>query len=698
MRGLSRVLLLTAIFVLVALAPREAAAWYFPEHVLLSSDGHEALPRELRPIIEGAIGAARAQGLKICEHSDVTLEEALVRKPIRTTMIKADSSVECVPYAALAGLAGDHASSVDELRKSLAGDAAVEVVSAVAFEWKRFREAFKRDPAAIDRMAYVHELDVALYFVDTEYVTRARATRSHFHDAGRSLPEILRDLGAAGRIDDVLSRFVFHHLRSLTIAAHAKTPADRVEALLEHAFAVHFLQDAFSSGHLVMTDAHWAEGRTKIRHRHDAYDATGLAVTRAMAKNACLLTGPASLETAGLPACWNTTGDGYLGPFADSSDRRHVAAALARAEVAFALALDPERVVAYASALGERQRLVFSATLDPMPWWTVDGEARRNLPASAARGLRLVKGAAAAVAKLRESPISASLAVDIATKPHAVEESQLAHVVDPCLARAEIDTSLVADADEGGDTTKGNDDDTGGTCGEGRALGVGTVGVSLLRPILAHWPVARDDVAHATVEGHRDEGWAVQVFAASGATVLVPPSKPVDFFGPGLSLTAGISYRFGSLLPGRSGRPAFEVNFGISEQMHLNTAGGAGGFPHVTMFHQELRWPILWEALTTYTLPLDLAAVHRAGYLLFFNGARVHELLNQGQPVFLGVELEAVSLALSRGYGTHPLYAISPELRLYVGVADPSAAQPSYPSTVGVTFGIAITGGYATFL
>jgi hypothetical protein len=64
----------------------------------------------------------------------------------------------------------------------------------------------------------------------------------------------------------------------------------------------------------------------------------------------------------------------------------------------------------------------------------------------------------------------------------------------------------------------------------------------------------------------------------------------------------------------------------------------------------------------------------------------------------LGLELEVASVALSRGYGAHPLYTASPELRLYLGAGDPSAAQPSFPHTWGPMVSVAITGGYATFL
>jgi hypothetical protein len=132
--------------------------------------------------------------------------------------------------------------------------------------------------------------------------------------------------------------------------------------------------------------------------------------------------------------------------------------------------------------------------------------------------------------------------------------------------------------------------------------------------------------------------------------------------------------------------------------LHVDSHGHSGGSTNVTLLDQEVRWPVVWEALTTYNKPLDLDAMHRAGRVLFFNGVRAHELVRGGSVSFVGMELEAIGIALSDGRGLHPLYFVSPELRFYAGLANPSAAQPSFPATLGPTFGITLTGGYTTFL
>jgi hypothetical protein len=516
-------------------------------------------------------------------------------------------------------------------------------------------------------MSYVHDLDVALYFIDSGYVTRARATRVHFRDVGRSFDRVLADLAKEGRIDDLLGRFVFHHTRSLILAANGK----RGDALLEHAFAMHFLEDAFAAGHLVMSDASWNEGRDAVRLRHDAFNTEGLEVTHEMSHEPCSTLASDTLELAGLPPCWTTSGDGYLGLTPDTSDRLHASAALSRAELAFAIALNPSRFEAYASELGEREVTSLGAKLDPAPWWTADPNVRRTLPAGPRYARRLVRTAVASVEKLRDLKVPPAAGVDVARIAGAVDPSIVAALRGPTHIDSEGDDAQDTDANPGN---------------------------ALVKPTLAQFPAAQSDTTTQHPPGHLDHGWAVQVFVASGATMIVPPTSPLDFIAPGVGASAGLSYRWGSLLPGRRARSIAELNIGISQSLHVDSKGETGGRGYVTMLDQELRWPVVWEALTTYTLPLDLARMHQAGRTLVFNGIRAHEVLRDGSLSFLGLELEALAIALSDGHGSHPLYAVSPELRFYLGAANPSAVQPSFPNALGFTFGVTLTGGYATFL
>jgi hypothetical protein len=529
-------------------------------------------------------------------------------------------------------------------------------------------------------MSFVHQLDVAFYFIDPGYEVRAQATQAHFVDAGRPIDEVVR-AAAGGDVDNALAQFLAHHIRSLELAARGEV----TEAILEHAFAIHFLEDAFAAGHLVMTETTWKRGNAHVRQRHDFYNARGLPVRRALSPEPCATLGLAPLELSGLTPCWVTTGDGYLGLSPDTSDRLHAARAVTKAELEFALALDSSRVVAAVDAFGEQEQLALGELVDPVPWWTVRESERHTLRESPARAVRLVRAAAAAVERMRAATtVMPAIRVGASAHPGLFEAHVLASAFDPCLPRAQIDPAFVDEADVA-------------SCGSGQSLALSTVGASLLRPLLVEWPASQADADTLQGESYRDLGWAVQLLAAADAAVLIPPHAPVDFFAPAIGVSAGLSYRWGTYLPGRVNRSIAELNVGISEALQYDSAGRSGGNPHVTLLDQELRWPIVWELLTSYLLPLDLRKGHEAGQVLLFNGVRVHELVTNPAPVFWGIDLEALAIALSRGRGAYPLYAASPELRLHVGVANPQAAQPAFRAQWGPTLGIEFTGGYATF-
>ncbi len=672
----------------VALASaRDARAWYFPEHVLIAHDGLVQLPVEVRDVIGRALSTARAEGLALCARVDVPLDEIAQDKPLQTHMLRSEVRVDCVPYSALPALAGDHASSPSELRTVLQVPKGIEITSAVAYEWRRFRDALERVPApSIERMSFVHELDVAFYFIDPGYDVRAQATRAHFVDAGRSMSDVLAT-AAQGDVDNSLAQFLAHHLRSLELAARGAMS----DAVLEHAFAAHFLEDAFAAGHLVMTAATWKSGNAHVRQRHDFFNARGLAVQRALGAAPCAELGATPFELSGLTPCWVTNGDGYLGLSPDASDRLHAARAMAMAELEFALALDPTRVVRAVDALSEPEKVAFAPLVDPVPWWTVKASDRRDLRPAAARTMRLLRAAAGAVDWLRqaappaqETPLMPEVRVGAPIHPGLFDASVLAGALQPCVPRAEADPAFADDADVA-------------PCGPGQSLALGTPGVSLLRPMLAEWPAAQADAATLQGESNRDLGWAAQLLAATNAGLVIPPHAPVDFFAPAISVSGGLSYRWGTYLPGRLNRAIAELNVGISEALQYDSTGHSGSNPHVMFLDQQLRWPIVWELLTSYVLPLDIGKGHEAGHVLFFNGVRVHELVTNPVPIFWGVDIEAMAIALSRGRGAYPLYTASPELRLHIGIADPQAVQPSYPAGWGPTFTLEFTGGYATF-
>ncbi|HEY8074940.1 MAG TPA: hypothetical protein VIF62_12540 [Labilithrix sp.] len=652
----------------------EARAWYFPEHIVIGQDGVSELPRPIRGVLDDAIARARRDGLRVCASADTKLESVVQRKPLVTKMVQTDVSVECVPYAALPAIAGDHAVSAADLRAIVTGTRGLELTSAAAYEWGRFHQALEAGPnATIERMSYVHELDVDFYFLDPGYETRAGATRAHFVDASHTVAEIARHAADAGAIDNALGQFLAHHVRSLESAARG----DSTDAILEHALAVHFLEDAFSAGHLVMTDETWrVGGNAGTRRRHDFFDARGLRVARALNASPCDALAASAAE---LTPCWTTTGDGWLGTSPDASDRLHAARAVAKTELALAIALDPDRVVAAVEALDERERIAVGALVDPLPWWTLPPDDRGRCSPSAVRGAKLVRGAASAVPALREAALVPAVVVGQLASPRLFDPAFVTDALEPCKP------------------SEGDDGD--GACGPSRALALGTVGASMVRPVLAEWPASEREPDTLAGESHIDHGFALQLLANANAGALFPPRAPIDFFAPAVGVSVGASYRSGTYLPGRRNRALGEINIGISEALHYDTRGQAGSNPHVTMLDQEIRWPGVYEVLTSYLLPLNLQKNHDEGTFIFLSGARIHEMLGSDPTLALwGVDVEIAAAALSNGKGAYPLYTVSPELRFYLGAADAGAADRSLPHRWGPTIGLVFTGGYANLL
>ena len=86
------------------------------------------LPPEIRGVLQDAVSRARSEGLPLCPRMDLSLEDFARKTPIATRMIRSDIGVDCVPYAALPALAGDHANNARELRTVLTTPKGIEIV------------------------------------------------------------------------------------------------------------------------------------------------------------------------------------------------------------------------------------------------------------------------------------------------------------------------------------------------------------------------------------------------------------------------------------------------------------------------------------------------------------------------------------------------------------------------------------------
>ncbi|XXY45728.1 hypothetical protein WME91_37580 [Sorangium sp. So ce269] len=285
------------------------------------------------------------------------------------------------------------------VRMDEAGETGQRLQFGARTQWRDFLGKLREEDAAAglsDRTDLVRDLDIYLLGVDGDYVDRAKQNVTHFQAAGEPLTRVAADLARRGRVDNALaSSSATTCARCSSRRTRGRGPREslRRDALLEHAYALHFLQDAFAAGHAVITAKPRRDPEERIG-THDHFNRIGVSVTRALNAVPCplLRAGVNDARAPGLSPCWETTGDGFLGVRPASQDRLHAAEATARAQLQLAMALDPRWVEpllepaacsqpAPAPSRGARPRDVdlTMTLLDPTPAWSL-GPAQRSVP------------------------------------------------------------------------------------------------------------------------------------------------------------------------------------------------------------------------------------------------------------------------------------------------------------------------------
>lgn len=350
----------TVACIVIALSIGSAKAWYFAEHAELTRTALEDNAAEfVKGALRSAVADGNAVGFQICPGLEVRFAD---------TELERDWVATCVPYGALTALAGDHARDVTELRNLLGlrkerlwpgseVELAKQITGVAVKNWKSLLEDADNEDVqtwnqivpmasnpAMSQKTYrrysVADLDLELTVLDTEYLTRAMGSKAHFQNATQPLYQLLKQL-LSGDIDNALAQTLVHHARSIQLALLSRQSIDEdrrialvSEALLEHAFAVHFMEDGFAAGHLAV-DASYVDSYAQ-KERHDYFNRQGIEMTRALEPSRCGLDNPAQKASwRRTPRCWVGHGDG----FATNPDRWVVGEAIARLQTVFALAL-----------------------------------------------------------------------------------------------------------------------------------------------------------------------------------------------------------------------------------------------------------------------------------------------------------------------------------------------------------------------
>jgi hypothetical protein len=216
---------------------------------------------------------------------------------------------QCIDWAALSGIAGDHSCSSQEMLETVRMSGWILVVAGVAAQLKvdlakipvtapfdmtegtstfiadaQRRYASEKNRA--DRLNALRTADTQLQRVDSEYANRADTNLAHFL---LPRPDTNLDPIAYGALAlrpgselNAAGVYAWYHISALQKASRLATeqlsPEERRalerSALIDEAFALHFLEDMYAAGHVAGS---WGN-ISQRKGTHDYYNQNGLEV------------------------------------------------------------------------------------------------------------------------------------------------------------------------------------------------------------------------------------------------------------------------------------------------------------------------------------------------------------------------------------------------------------------------------------
>jgi hypothetical protein len=253
------------------LSPDQSSAWLYPEHRDITVLTVQKLDPERRAILDRLWAAARSghEG-RLCEQA---ADAAQAEKP------------SCIDWAAWPAISGDHSCSAESLVDTVLKTEWILKVADIAAKLKRDLAGAKDRSQRINAM---RDADIRLQRADEEYATRAGSNNVHF-----LLPRMSVDTEGAdyvlacfheGAELNALGAYAWYHLSALEKASRLSreslTPeqysALSLAALADEAFAIHFLEDTYASGHVAGT---WGEASQR-KGTHDYYNEHGMEAMR----------------------------------------------------------------------------------------------------------------------------------------------------------------------------------------------------------------------------------------------------------------------------------------------------------------------------------------------------------------------------------------------------------------------------------
>ena len=274
-------------------ATTSARAWLFVEHTEIGrsalaprSDVPEPLSRDRVQALQLGWNAVREGGntgnADLC--GLVGVADSVIEAP--PSAGESSSFSHCVDLPMLAAIAGDHSCDEEDLAATVRSSWLHDLIAAFASNYQSIR---KTGMTSDRRESLWHEGHLEAQKIDAEYLSRAQQNGSHFvlprtapYGRAELVSAYVQRVSQLGAPTNAVGLYVAYHARALAVAsaAHCKegkceSPQAARGALLLEAVALHFLQDAFSSGHVVggPNDA----ARATRMGTHDYYCAHGLS-------------------------------------------------------------------------------------------------------------------------------------------------------------------------------------------------------------------------------------------------------------------------------------------------------------------------------------------------------------------------------------------------------------------------------------
>ena len=253
----------------VFLINSNSLAWIYPEHRDIAVLAIQNLSPEYRSLLD-----------KLWAEARIGYEDRLTEAVIDATQSTKPSQLD---YASWPAISGDHSCSPENLLYNVLQSEWILKVADIAAQLKIDIAGSQNRSELINAL---RDSDNKFQRVDPEYATRAGSNNSHFllarPDVDTDAREYLTACLEEGAELNALGVYAWFHISALSKAVRYATEdltseeksALILSALADEAFALHFLEDVFASGHTAGT---WGNASQR-KGTHDYYNEHGLEV------------------------------------------------------------------------------------------------------------------------------------------------------------------------------------------------------------------------------------------------------------------------------------------------------------------------------------------------------------------------------------------------------------------------------------